>query len=118
MLTCRGGVVVASTHVAPVAPLEFRNTSRDPAALYAPAFNNSARSFSDSSSCLLLIIPFVAYVAVSDLAIAVTTHFHRSQLSCGTISAVVGGKTTRSRVGLIEPLGITASPLIVVNYES
>ena len=42
MITCGDTVAAATTHAAHVDPLESRNTSRDPAAIYAPAFNNRA----------------------------------------------------------------------------
>jgi len=58
MITGRDGGANASTPAAHVAPLESRNTSRDPAALYAPASNSSVHSFSDSSSSLLLFVTF------------------------------------------------------------
>ena len=78
MLTGHGGDVAASTPVAPVAPLESRNSSRDPAAPYAPASNSNAHSFSDSSSCLLLFVSFFATVAISNLAIAIAHAFRKS----------------------------------------
>jgi hypothetical protein len=42
MLTGVGAVAIALIPAARVAELESRKTSRDPAALYAPAFNRSA----------------------------------------------------------------------------
>ena len=42
MKTGGGAAAVATTLDAPVDRLESRNTSRDPAALYAPAFNSRA----------------------------------------------------------------------------
>jgi hypothetical protein len=75
----RGGGVVASTHAALVAPLESRNNYRDPVALYAPDFNSIAHSFSDSSSCpLLLFVSFFATVSVSNLAIVVAVAFRKN----------------------------------------
>ena len=78
MTTSRGGGAAAFTYVALIAPLEFRNISRYPVALYAPALNNSAHSFSESSSCLLLFISFLATRKDSHLAIAVATAFRKS----------------------------------------
>ena len=54
-----GGGAVAIALAAPFAPIDFNNTSQDPAAHYATAFNNRPRSFSDSFSRLLLITPFI-----------------------------------------------------------
>jgi len=42
MITGGGGGDAAYTSGAHVAPLESRNTSQDPAAIYAPAFNSRA----------------------------------------------------------------------------
>ena len=78
MIAGRGGDAAASTLADPVAPLESRNTSRDPAALYAPAFNSIVHSFSDISSCLLLFVSFLATVILSNLAIAIATAFSKS----------------------------------------
>ena len=77
MIIGRGGDVVASTHAAFVAPLDSRNTSRDLAVLYAPAFNSSVHS----NSCLLLFVSFFATVSVSNLAIAVATALCKSLIA-------------------------------------
>ena len=78
MIISRGGAAAAYSLAALVAPLKSRSTSRDPGANYVPTFNSRARSFSNSSSCLILFVPFVAIVQVSNLAIAVATAFLKS----------------------------------------
>ncbi len=59
---------VAAGAPSPAVPIESRNTSRDPAALNSL----KPRSFSDSSSYLLLFVMFVATVTFSNLGIVVT----------------------------------------------
>jgi hypothetical protein len=70
-----GGAAAAAP--SPAAPIESRNTSRDPAALNSL----KPRSFSDSSSYLLLLVTFVATATVSNLAIAVATAFRKSLIA-------------------------------------
>jgi hypothetical protein len=110
MITGRGCVVGASTHVAPAAPLESRNTSRDPATIYAPAFNSRAHSFSDSSSCLLLFVSFFATVKVSYFAIAVAAAFRKSLVAVTiyeTYSIDLHKPTNRSFLGARVTLAAT-----------
>ena len=67
----------AAAAPSPSAPIESRNTSRDPAALNSL----NTRSFSDSSSYLLLFVTFVATVTVCSLAIAVAAAFRKSLIA-------------------------------------
>lgn len=70
----------AAALAASIAPLDSRNTSRDPAASLQRLSIAELRKFSDSSSCLLLPLPFlpegdfslaVAAVAVVFFALAI-----------------------------------------------
>ena len=67
----------AAAAPSPSAPIESRNTSRDPAALNSL----NPRSFSDSSSYLLLLVMYVATATVSNLAIAVAAAFRKSLIA-------------------------------------
>ena len=59
------------------APIESRNTSRDPAALNSL----NTRSFSDSSSYLHLFVTFVETVTICSLAIEVAAAFRKSLIA-------------------------------------
>jgi hypothetical protein len=59
-------------------PASHCNTSRDHAAPYATVSRIRLRCFSDSTSCLLLLYPFVLAVSLSNLALAVADAFRKS----------------------------------------
>ncbi len=77
----RGGAAIPAATAAHVDLLQTCNVSRDPAfpQLFMHRLSiTELRSFSDSSSNLLLFVPFVATVSVSNLAVAVATAVHKS----------------------------------------
>ena len=119
MITGRDGGAVASTLAALVAPLESRNTSREPAALYAPAFNSSAHSFSDRSSCLLMLVSCFATVTVSNLAIAIADAFRKSLVAVTiyetySIDIVDSQPTNRAVLGACVTLAVALQRILMI----